>query len=174
MGRLYRDKLVAGKQFVAPEGTPVNAVAAQGTLTFSDAVADAETVTIGAHVYEFKASGNAKKGNIKVDVSGGVTAADAVTALVAAITANTASVVSAVDGTGDTVVVTAKVKGIAGNSIATTETCTKGAWGKTKLAGGIDGTPAEKNSVLVDSEYIYVCTDDNTIADANWKKVEIA
>jgi len=174
MGRLYRDKLVAGEQFVAPEGTPVNAVAAQGTLTFEGVVADAETVTIGKDVYEFKASGDAGAGKIKVDVSGGVTAAAAVTALVAAITANTASVVSAVDGTGDTVVVTADVKGVAGNSIATTETCTNGAWGATKLAGGVDGTPAEKNSILVDDGYIYVCTDDNTIADSNWKKVAIA
>ena len=36
-----------------PEGTPVNAVASQGTLTISGVAIDGETVTIGSDVYEF-------------------------------------------------------------------------------------------------------------------------
>lgn len=150
-------------------GTAVNAVAAAGTLTFSGVVADAQTVTIGSEVYEFKTSGDAAEGNIKVDVAGGVTAPAAVTALVAAITGHTASVVTAVDGAGDTVVVTAKVKGVSGNAIATTETCTNGSWGAAHLASGVDGTVGVKGAILVDADKIYIATDVNTIADANWK-----
>lgn len=174
MARLYRDKLVAGSALVAPYGTPVNAVAATGALTFSGVVADAQTVTIGTRVYEFKTSGNAAAGNVKVNVSGGVTASAAVAALVAAITGDASAVVTAVDGTGDVVNVTAKVKGTSGNALATTETCTNGAWAKTKLSGGVDGTAADKGCILFDGSYIYVATAENTVADANWKKATLA
>ena len=37
------------------EGTPVNAVAAQGTLTLTGVAIDAETITIDSDVYEFAA-----------------------------------------------------------------------------------------------------------------------
>lgn len=151
------------------DGPAVNAVAAAGTLTFTGVVSDAETVTIGTDVYEFKTSGSAGAGKIKVDVSGGVTAPAAVTALVAAITGNTSSVVSAVDGAGDTVVVTAKIKGASGLAYATTETCANGAWGHAHLEGGIDGTVGKKGYILVESGKLWIATADNTIADANWQ-----
>lgn len=66
---------------VAPSGvqlsplanqTPVNAVAAQGTLTISGVVIAGETVTIGGasgDVYEFDASGDYAGDNIEVDIS---------------------------------------------------------------------------------------------------------
>lgn len=155
-------------------GTAVNAVAADGALTFSGVVSDGETVTIGADVYEFDTDAEVTEGNILVDVSGGATAADAVTALVAAITANTGSVVSAVDGTGDVVNVTAKTKGAAGNTIATVTDCANGSWAAAALSRGVDGTVADKGAILVDADYVYVATDDNTVADANWKKAALS
>lgn len=63
-------------------------------------------------------------------------AADAVTALAAAITADGSAVVTAVDGAGDTVVLTAVVAGAAGDAIATTETMSNGAFGAATLTAG--------------------------------------
>jgi len=50
--------------------TPVNAVAATGTLTISGVVIDGETVTIGTDVYEFAADAaqGVTEGNIAVDI----------------------------------------------------------------------------------------------------------
>ena len=48
------------------DGTPVNAVKATGTLTFSGVVSDAETVTIGSNVYEFDNDSSITSGNISV------------------------------------------------------------------------------------------------------------
>lgn len=153
--------------------TPVNAVAETGTLTFSGVVADAQTVTIGTEIYEFKTSGNAGSGKIKVDVSGGVTAPDAVTALVSAITASSA-IVDAVDGAGDTVVVTAKVKG--DYNYVSTETCTNGAWGATTLQGGVNGTAGYKGEIVSDTGYIYIFTkdDDQSRTADGWERVAIS
>jgi len=110
---------------------------AAGTLTFTGVVADGQTVTIGASVYEFDTGGGVTPGNVAVNVSGGVTAPLAVTALVAAITGDAAAVVTAADGTGDTVVCTAKAWGTAPNAYATTTTCTNATWGAVTLTGGV-------------------------------------
>jgi hypothetical protein len=136
------------------EGTKTQATA---TLTFSGVVSDAETVTIGTEVYEFDTAAEATitEGNIRVDVSGGATATEAVTALVTAITANTALALAGVDGDGDTVVVTCSAAGAldgsAGNAIAVAETCTNATWGTgvTKLSGGSDATATEAVTALV-------------------------
>lgn len=64
------------------------------------------------------------------------TAPNAVLALVAAITASS-TLVTAVDGAADTVVVTAKVPGAAGN-VASTQTCANATWGAVNLASGAD------------------------------------
>jgi len=115
-------------------------VHATGTLTFTSDAVDGDTVTIGDDVYEFDTNGVFTPGNIQVDVSAGATASAAVTALVAAITASTTEDVSAADGALDTVVVTSVHSGVAGNAIATTQTCTNATWGATKLASGTDNT----------------------------------
>ena len=115
---------------------------AAGTLTFTGVVSDGETVTIGARVYEFDtapAPGAIVAGRVRVDVSAGVTAPQAVTALVAAITGDGSATVTAVDGVGDTVVATAKLYGVAANLTATTTTCAKATWGATTLRGGTPG-----------------------------------
>lgn len=119
-------------------------------------------------------------------LSGGdlATAAEAETALAAAITANPASVVTAVVGGGDdSVTVTAKAGGIGGNNIAVAETCTNAAWTKAdgsalnpsgKLNGGVNGTVGVKGQTTFFGNFLYICAADNTVADSNWKKVDIS
>jgi len=153
--------------------TPVNGVSASGTLTFSGVVADGQTVTIGTDIYEFDTDASVTAGNILVDVSGGVTASDAVTALVASITSDDTVGVCAVDGAGDTVALTADTKGVLGNAIATTETCTNGAFGAVTLESGIDGTVGKAWEVKVDASYLYVAVADNTVAGANWRRISV-
>jgi hypothetical protein len=115
---------------------------ASGTLTFTGVVADGQIVTIGTRVYEFDtavAPGAITAGRVRVDVSGGVTAPQAVTALVAAITGDASAVVTALDGAGDTVAVTATAWGTAPNAYATTTTCANASWAKVTLEGGTVG-----------------------------------
>jgi hypothetical protein len=74
-----------------------------------------------------------------------------------------------------TAVVTAKISGVAGNAIATTDTEAGVimAWGAATLAGGINGTVGEANETCADASYLYHCIATNTIADANWRRVTL-
>lgn len=155
----------------AATGTPVDAVAATGIVTFSGAVSDGDTVTIGADVYEFDTDSSVTSGNIAVDVSGGATAPAAVTALAAAITASDTQGVGGVDGAGDTVDLTADVKGAAGN-LALAKSGTNIAVSGATLTGGVDATVAEQGAIRADATNIYVAIADCTIVDTGkWKKV---
>ena len=156
-------------------GTPVNAVNAYATLTFTGSVSDAETITIGADVYEFDTGGGVTEGHIAVDVSGGATAPAAVTALVAAITVSGTEPVSAIDGEGDIVVVTADVAGVAAESILVSKSCTNASWGAdTHLENGVDGTVITGEGIwFKDASYIYYATAANTIVDKNWRRIAL-
>lgn len=131
-----------------------------------DSIATTETFTAGTNVFDAATLGTTTAG---VDC----TAANAVTALVASITANDTQGVGAADGAGDTVVLTADVKGTAGNAITTTEAMANGAFGAGTLAGGVNGTVGGQWDILVDSSYLYVAIAANTIADANWRRVSL-
>lgn len=159
--------------YVFRDLTPVNAVAAKSTLAFSGVVSDGETVVIGDDTYEFDTDSDVAEGNIAVDVSGGATASAAVIALVAASAGGTEPV-TLTDGTGDTVVVTADVKGTAAEAILTSTDCENGAFDVAHLDGGVDGTVGVKGESYCDGTNIYVATAANTVADANWKKVELS
>lgn len=165
--------LLEGAAFNVSKGTPVNAAAASGTLTFTNAVADGELVTIGEQTYEFDTDTDVTDGHIAVDVSGGATAADAVAALIAAITADGSSVVSAVKGTGTKVVVTAKVAGVAANAVTTTTTCVAATWAKATLGSGVDGAIGAKGDICADESYLYVASADNSITDTNWRRISL-
>jgi hypothetical protein len=120
------------------------AVAAKGTLTFTGNALDTETVTIGAKTYTFEDTLTNVNGNVKI----GATVNDTINNLVAAINLGSGAgtkyatamtlhpTVSAVNGAGNTVVVTAKTAGTAGNALASTETLTNGSFGGATLAGG--------------------------------------
>ena len=121
-----------------------------GTLTFAGNAVAAETVTIDATVYTWRASPSAA-----FEVLVGGSAAASVINLAAAINLNGTAgttygaattihpTVRAYDGPGDTVVVHTKSNltlTAVGTLIATTETMTQGSWAATTLADGTDGT----------------------------------
>jgi hypothetical protein len=164
----------AATALVAPFGAPIAPVAATGTLTFIGAVSDGETVTIGGDVYEFDTDEKVEAGNILVDISGGATAPDAVTALVAAITASDTQGVGGADGEDDTVVLTAATAGAAANAIATTADCENANFTKSTLEGGADGTVGAKGQIMVDASKIYVSTDVSTVSVSHWESVGIS
>lgn len=141
----------------------VNLVArasATGTLTFSGIAVENNTVTIDGKVYTF----NAVLGSDDGDVLIGANAAAGVLNLVRAIMLGAGSgslyaaattlhnSVTAVDGAGDTVVVTAKAAGAAGNTIDTAQTLGSGTWADTTLLGGVDpGALAFSSAVALDT-----------------------
>lgn len=84
--------------------------------------------------------------------------------------------VLAAKANASTMSATAKVKGVAGNSIAIAEDGDDLSWaaGATALTGGINGVVGAKGQLYFDTSFIYLATAANTIADANWKKASIA
>lgn len=129
--------------------------AATGTLTSSANYADTETVTIDGKVYTFQSVLTNVDGHVKIgasealsivnlqhaiNASGGVVGTDYATATTAHPTVTCTAV------TIHTAVVTAKLKGTAGNALATTETSGTAAWGAVTLTGGQDAT--DKPSAL--------------------------
>jgi phage tail sheath gpL-like len=155
---------------------PRNPHFATATLTFDGNVADGETVTIGTQTFEFKTSGNAGAGKIKVDVSGGVTPDKAAAKLVEAITANSAIVTAIADedeSENDIVVVTYKYIGTEGNDISVATTATNGSWGQdvTKLTGGSYGTPSiMRNVVVYAAPHYYWCAKEGSETTVLWKR----
>jgi hypothetical protein len=101
------------------------------------------------------------------------TAANAVIAIVAAITALDTQGVGAADGAGNTVDMTADVAGTTGNNITTAATMANGAFTDTELGGGINGTVGLGGNTMVDATYRYVAITDNTVADANWRRIVV-
>lgn len=155
------------------ESSPKNPHKASATLTFEGTVADGETVTVGSEVYEFKASGNAGTGKIKVDVSSGVTADIAVVKLKDAINANSALVTAVASTADDTVVVEYKTIGTEGNDIGVSTTATNASWGEDVLTlkGGSFGIPCPmKNIVVYATPYYYWCDQEGGELTVSWKR----
>lgn len=137
--------------------------------TAGDTIATTETFTTGTNVFDAVTLGTTTAG---VDC----TAANAVTAIVTSVTANDTQGVGAADGAGDTVDLTADIKGTAANSIATTETMANGSFGAVTLESGVDGTVGTASLgqfIHYDSSYLYYLVGDNTIADTNWRRVAL-
>lgn len=130
-----------------------------------NAIATTETFTAATNVFAAATLANGSS----------CSAANAITALVAAIVANDTQGVGAVDGTGDSINFTADVAGAYGNLIEISETLANGAFANTAttFAGGIDGTVSEGFKILVDSSYLYICIDENSISDANWRRISV-
>lgn len=132
-------------------GTAGNAIATTETFTAITNIFAAATLTLGTDC----------------------PAADAITALVAAIDGYDTQDVTAVDGAGDTVVLTADIAGIFGNAIVTTETMANGAFGAATLTGGVDGTIADGSKFMMDATYLYACLTGNTISEKNWRRISL-
>jgi hypothetical protein len=133
--------------------------------TIGNAITTAETMTGGNNAFSAVTFTNGAN----------CSAANAITALVAAITASDTQGVDAVDGAGDTVVLTADTAGVAGNSIAIIEAMINGAFvgNITVLAGGINGTVGYFGEMYIDATYLYTCVADNTISGKNWRRISL-
>lgn len=155
-------------------GTPINAATASGTLTLDTNPAANNTMTIGTTVYTFKAAATvagdiaigADLAATKTNVIAAIKGTDGLNAEHAAVTCGTFE--------GNVLTITAKAVGPAGN-ITTSETFTAitNVFGAATLEGGLNGTVGAEGQIVIDENYIYVCTADNTTADANWKKTAL-
>lgn len=162
------------------ELTPVNGVSSQGVLTMDTQPTADDTMTIGNKTYTFTADGTANEDG-EIDV--GEDLADAKTLVVSAINGtdgnNTAHTqVTASAFAGNDMTITAITKGVAGDSIATTETFTA----ETNIfddvtlgteTAGVNGTLGTKNQVCQDGSYLYVSVAESTISTANWRRVSL-
>jgi hypothetical protein len=145
--------------------TDVSTITALVGGVAGDSIVTTETFTAGTNAFGAAA------------LAGGAdcTAANAITALVAAITNLDTQGVGASDEAGDTLVLTADVKGAAGNDIAIGVVMTNGSFTEDAeaLSGGVDGTVANAGDIMFDDTYVYIAVDDNTIADANWRRIAV-
>jgi hypothetical protein len=125
--------------------------AATGTLTLTANAGNGQTVTIGGKVYTFQTTLTNADGNVLI----GANASDSLDNLIAAINRGAGAgtlyaaativhaTVTAAAGAGDTMVVTARVRGTGGNAIGTTETLANGSWANATLTGGADSAIGE-------------------------------
>ena len=141
----------------APTNIPVNITASttksSGTLTMDTQPTSGDTVTIGTKVYTFVPVGTDTADG---EVSRGANLAGAQAALVAAINGSDGvstphPLVTAAAFAGNASVITAKVGGVAGNSIATTETFTAASnvFAATTLGSGANCSAANAITALV-------------------------
>lgn len=154
---------------------PSNAAAASGTVTFIDGSTQGETVTIGDDTYEVDIdAAGVTEGNIPIALtSGGGTAKETVaTALTSAITASATADVLPTDNSDGTVTITSGTKGVIGNSIALTEVGDHvSVSGAGVLTGGANGTVGLAGEIKYTATHLWICTEANTIADANWVSI---
>lgn len=142
-----------GEFAIAPQYASVgkddtlNVVAAfgKGRLTWTGIGVADQTVTIGTHVYTFKASVAATADQVKVATTAAIQAqylAEAINAVVGSGTHWGSSTVANTDVSAEysngVVFLTALVVGKAANSVATTETSTNATFGAATLLGGLD------------------------------------
>jgi len=174
---------------VAPEyvATFSTATAAQGKLTLVGNVTADDEVTIGSITYKFVAVPAAA-----YDVAIAGSASDTINNLIAAITAREEGVgtaygagtvahpeVTAAAGQGDTMTVTALVKGAAGNAIGTTDPKDDAgvmSWGEVHLQNGVDGQVGATGKIIFTDNTVYFCTDGEkcVIADSSgWRKAAL-
>jgi len=103
------------------------------------------------------------------------TAANADGIIVTAVSAGS-TLITATQGAGTTVIITVDIAGVLGNAFASTDTMANGAFGATTLGDttlGVDGTVGSKGEQLIDATNLYTLIADNTIVDANWRKLTL-
>lgn len=165
---------------------PENAAAATATITYDTGtnVTANKVVVVGGITYKFVAAVAAA-----YDVKIGADADASMTNLSRAInksggtpgagndyiaTVANPLVTSTISTGSNVVTLTSKIKGVIGNAytITTTEPTATVSDFETE-ATGVDGTVGVEGEIFWDHAAIYVCTADNTIADANWKKATL-
>lgn len=163
---------------IPTNGTPVNGTTSQGTLTMDTKPTADDTLTIGTYTYTFVATPAATG-----DVAIGAAVANSQANLVAAIndgdSFNEASeFVTAGDFAADDCILTAVDGGVAGESVATTETfnAVTNVFDGTTLGTtteGVDGTLGEAGDCYIDSSYLYFSISDSTLGGGNWRRISL-
>lgn len=179
--------------FTTPSGG-TTAVAASGTFTFTGTHTDGQTITIGSTTYTLKTALSTAP-TVANEILRSSTNSTMVSRIVNAINGGSGSgtnysvgtvantQVSAVIATDTSAfTVTALATGTAGNSIATTDTVTNGAWSAATLLGGVTGVAGNTN-VLADgytstkatgTTAVTLSYSSVTTATGNWTQCVIA
>jgi len=161
--------LETGVEAVAVSGAPVVPVAATGTLTIATQPTAADTITISqgdvTEVYTF-----VEVAEDDFDVALGLDVNATQIALAAVINDHSALVTAGAFAANDSVI-TAKVKGVIGNTIATTSefTAETDGFAATTLGTGVDGTAGLDGQIRYAADKIYVSVGVSTTAVSNWK-----
>jgi len=161
--------LEAGVEAVAVSGAPVAPVAATGTLAIATQPTAADTITISqgavTEVYTF-----VEVAEDDFDVALGLDVNATQVALAAVINDHSALVTAGAFAANDSVI-TAKVKGVIGNTIATTSefTAETDGFAATTLGTGVDGTAGLDGQIRYAADKIYVSVGVSTTAVSNWK-----
>lgn len=164
--------LEAGVEAVAVSGAPTAPAAATGTLSIATQPAVADTITISqgdvTEVYTFVETAEDAEGDF--DVVLGVNVEATQVALAAVINGHSA-LVSAGVFAANASTITAKVKGVIGDTITTVTDLTDGTDGFSaeNLSGGVDGTAGLDGQIRYDANKIYVSVGVSTTAVSNWK-----
>jgi hypothetical protein len=136
----------------------VSAITTNSSVVTAVGDTDADTValtavtggTTGNSIATTETCGNAAFGGATLSGGGATMTADnAGIALAATIVANASEVVTATEADG-VVTVTHDTVGTEQNSIATTETCSNGAWGAATLSGGLYATPCKAPNAMIE------------------------
>jgi len=169
-----------------PAMTPVNAVAATATLTASGNASNTDWVAAwplgspsASRYYYFKDTLDTASTTCDVLIGANVDETmnhlknamnhDAATANVDYVCGSADPFYAAADDSSAAVkVVTARVKGISGNSIYLESSSNIGI---IPMSGGVDGTVSKAGGTCMDSSYFYYCIADNTVADTNWRRI---
>lgn len=153
-------------------GTAGNAITSVGTGQMSFAAATLEGGVAAAVANDVLIGANAEAAidNLVLAITAG---AGAGTNYATGTTVN--ANVTAVKASASTMTCTAKVKGTVGNAISIAESGTNLTWasGATALSGGVDGTVASEGQIYKDSSYLYVAIAANTVADTNWRRIDL-
>jgi len=168
---------------------PVDAVAATGTITDGNA-SDYDvnqTITINGKEYKFKSA--LTEPAVEGEVLIGGTADSSLNKLVQAINRNTQLGTPGVDYNvaaahpdvtagavgAHATILTAKVKGVVGNSITLAKAGAYGTVSDTTLKNGVDGMPGNARDIKIVSGQPYIClADSTTTSTGTWKKLSIA
>lgn len=166
--------LETGVEAVAVSGAPVAPVAATGTLTIATQPTAADTITISkgnvTEVYTF-----VEVADDDFDVALGLDVNATQVALAAVINDHSA-LVTAGAFAADASTITAKVKGVIGNTIATTSelTAETDGFAAATLGTGVDGTVGLDGQIRYAADKIYVSVGVSTTAVSNWKSAALS
>lgn len=162
---------------------PVNAVAASNIVTSNNTnVSNLDTVTVNGKIYTFKTTMTATEGEIHIGAdadasllnlarainnSGGTPVTDYQVAAAHPTVSSSATV------TSHTITLTALTKGTVGNALTLAEVAVTLTITGAVFAGGINGTVARRGKGYEDGTYVYLAISNNTISDANWRRIAL-